>query len=127
MADPMSKAQMLAEELEAQFARMTMDLRFDAAAELRRLDAVEAERDCFKAHIEAQNKELDALIPMAERLEAERDALRAEVTKLTAALAEQERDAKTGREHDRVMAALCARAEACIDQQKARDAGRGAA
>ena len=34
-----TKAQELAEELEAQFARMTMDLRLDVAAELLRLDA----------------------------------------------------------------------------------------
>ena len=43
-----------------------------AAAELRRLHA---ENEKFRKHIESQNKELDELIPMAERLEAQRDAL----------------------------------------------------
>lgn len=44
----------------------------EAAAELRRLYA---ENEKFRKHIESQNKELDELIPMAERLEAQRDAL----------------------------------------------------
>ena len=44
----------------------------EVAAELRRLHA---ENEKFRKHIEGQNKELDQLIPMAERLEAQRDEL----------------------------------------------------
>lgn len=42
------------------------------AAELRRLHA---ENEKFRKHIESQNDELDKLIPMAEKLEAENEAL----------------------------------------------------
>ncbi len=44
----------------------------EAATELRRLHA---ENEKFRKHIEGQNTELDKLIPMAERLEAQRDAM----------------------------------------------------
>lgn len=72
----LTKAQMFANWLE------TAGADFDCnaiAAELRRLSAIEAERDRYKAHIEAQTKELDELILMAEKLEDEHYTLRAEV------------------------------------------------
>ena len=44
----------------------------NAGSELSRL---QAENENFRKHIESQNTELDKLIPMAERLEAQRDLL----------------------------------------------------
>ena len=42
------------------------------------VQALRAENKALRAHITNQNKELDELIPMAEKLEAENEALRAD-------------------------------------------------
>ena len=62
----------LADALDQEDCSLSFQDIFAAAAELRRL---QAENENFRKHIESQNTELDKLIPMAERLEAQRDAL----------------------------------------------------
>ena len=112
MADTKSKAQMLATYTESCFGHVGPMM--DAAAELRRLDAVEAERDALAAQkdllIEAMRDEMDEglrlremggaapdenITAMTERVIRERDALRAEVERLRVELSaavEVERD-----------------------------------
>jgi len=81
MADTKSKAQMLATYTESCFGHVGPMM--DAAAELRRLDAVEAERDALRADsCAAKADRIDRLGEAVERLTAERDALRAEVDRL---------------------------------------------
>ena len=99
MSADKTKAQMLATYTESCFGHVGSMM--DAAAELRRLDAVEAERDALASQkdllIEAMRDEMDEglrlrkmggaapdenITAMTERVIRERDALRAEVERL---------------------------------------------
>ena len=80
MADTKSKAQMLADE--CMTGRPEVLDAIAAAAELRRLDAVEAERGVLLHAVEEWRKLADWQSARLASIEAERDALRAEVERL---------------------------------------------